>query len=100
MKSRTLHHLSSILICALTMSHTHAVVLRFEFKKLGKQDWYEDKTVILGDVGIIRGNGVQNVQRVCWNSLDTWMTSDIPSEARWRSLNWGVLKLVKPATTR
>jgi len=22
------------------------------------------------------------------------MTSDIPSEARWRSLNWGVLKLV------
>ena len=71
-----------------------ATVLRVEFKKLGKQDWHEDKTVILGDVGIIRGNGVQNVQRVCWNSLDTWMTSDIPSEARWRSLNWGVLKLV------
>lgn len=63
-------------------------------KTLGKQDWHEDKTVILGDLGIIRGNGVQNVQRVCWNSLDTWMTSDIPSEARWRSLNWGVLKLI------
>ena len=43
---------------------------------------------------IIRGNGVQNVQRLCWNSLDTWMTSDIPSEARWRSLNWGVIKLI------
>ena len=71
-----------------------ATVLRVEFKKLGKQDWHEDKTVILGDVGIIRGNGTQNVQRLCWNSLDTWMTSDIPSEARWRSLNWGVLKLV------
>ena len=69
-------------------------VLRVELKKLGKQDWHEDKTVILGDLGIIRGNGVQNVQRLCWNSLDTWMTSDIPSEARWRSLNWGVLKLV------
>ena len=76
------------------MSHTLAAVLRVEFKKLGKQDWHEDKTVILGDLGIIRGNGVQNVQRVCWNSLDTWMTSDIPSEARWRSLNWGVFKLV------
>ena len=63
---------------------------------LGKQDWHEDKTVILGDVGIIRGNGTQNVQRVCWNNLDTWMTSDIPTEARWRSLNWGVLKLVRP----
>ena len=76
------------------MSHTLATVLRVEFKKLGKQDWHEDKTVILGDLGIIRGNGTQNVQRLCWNSLDTWMTSDIPSEARWRSLNWGVLKLV------
>ena len=50
----------------------------------------------LGDLGIIRGNGGQNVQRACWNSLDTWMTSDIPSEARWRSINWGVLKLVRP----
>jgi len=71
-------------------------VLRVEFQKLGVQDWHEDKTVILGDLGIIRGNGGQNVQRACWNSLDTWMTSDIPSEARWRSINWGVLKLVRP----
>ena len=73
-----------------------ATVLRVEFRKLGKQDWHEDKTVILGDLGIIRGNGSQNVQRACWNSLDTWMTSDIPSEVRWRSINWGVLKLVRP----
>jgi len=73
-----------------------STVLRVEFQKLGKQDWHEDKTVILGDLGIIRGNGGQNVQRACWNSLDTWMTSDIPSEARWRSINWGVLKLVRP----
>ena len=43
-----------------------------------------------------RGNGGQNVQRACWNSLDSWMTSDIPSEARWRSINWGVLKLIRP----
>ena len=71
-----------------------ATVLRVDFKKPGKQEWHEDKTAILGDLGIIRGNGLQNVQRLCWNSLDTWMTSDIPSEARWRSLNWGVLKLV------
>jgi len=63
---------------------------------LGIQDWHHDKTVILGDVGYIRGNGGQNVQRACWNSLDTWMTSDIPTEARWRSINWGVLKLVRP----
>ena len=37
-KPRAPHHLSSILICALTMSLTLAVVLRVEFKKLGKQD--------------------------------------------------------------
>ena len=71
MKSRAQHHLSSIVAWALMMSHTLAAVLRVEFKKLGKQDWHEDKTAILGDLGIIRGNGVQNVQRVCWNSLDT-----------------------------
>jgi len=52
-----------------------ATVLRVEFQKLGKQEWHDDKTVILGDLGIIRGNGNQNVQRACWNSLDTWMTS-------------------------
>ena len=61
---------------------------------LGKQDWHMDKTMMLGDLGIIRGNGQQNVQRTCWNSLDTWMTSDVPSEVRWRSINWGALKLV------
>ena len=42
-----------------------ATVLRVEFQKLGKQDWQEDKTVILDDLGIIRGNGVQNVRRLC-----------------------------------
>ncbi len=65
MKSRTLHHLSSIVAWALTMSLTLATVLRVEFKDLGAQKWHEDKTVILGDLGIICGNGVQNVQRVC-----------------------------------
>ncbi len=62
-----------------------------EARKSGKK---HKGLVILGDLGIIRGNGGQNVQRLCWNSLDTWMTSDLPSEARWKSLNWGVFKLV------
>ena len=34
-KSRTLHHLSSIMICALTMSHTHAA----EPAKLPRASW-------------------------------------------------------------
>ena len=66
---------------------------------LGRQDWHYPPVLphafsILGDVGIIRGNGVQNVYRACWNNRDTWMTSDIPTEVRWRSLNFGVLRLV------
>jgi len=73
-----------------------STVMRVEFLKLGAQAWREDKTVILGDLGIIRGNCGQNMQRGSWNSLDTWMTSDIPTEVRWRSINWGVLKLVQP----
>ena len=49
---------------------------------------------MLGDLGIICGNGVQIVQRLSWNSLDTRMTGDTPTEARWRSLNSKVCKLL------
>ena len=71
---------------------------------VGRQDWHYPPTnphdySILGDVGIIRGNGVQNVYRACWNNKDTWMTSDIPTEVRWRSLNFGVLDFVPAAAT-
>ncbi len=45
---------------------------------------------ILGDLGILRGDGAQTTRRIYWNNLDTGLVSDIPSEARLRPSNWGV----------
>jgi hypothetical protein len=45
---------------------------------------------ILGDLGILRGDGVQTTRRIYWNNLDTGLVSDLPSEARLRPTNWGV----------
>lgn len=42
------------------------------------------------DVGILRGNGVQTLQRVYWSNRNTAIVSDIPSEARLQPENWGV----------
>lgn len=48
----------------------------------------------LGDIGILRGNGVQTLARDYWNNLDTALVSDIPSEARLAPSHWGVWKVV------
>jgi hypothetical protein len=70
-------------------------------EKLGLQDHHHDKgQLLIGDLGIIRGNGVQNLHRLYWNNLDTAMTSDTPTEARLKPLNWGVLRLVKTEMTK
>jgi hypothetical protein len=45
---------------------------------------------ILGDLGLLRGDGAQTTQRLYWNNFDTNLVSDIPSEARLRPGNWGV----------
>ena len=45
------------------------------------------------DLGLLRGNGAQTLQRVYWNNRDTAIVSDIPSEARLRPENWGWWKV-------
>jgi hypothetical protein len=45
---------------------------------------------ILGDLGILRGDGIQTTRRIYWNNLDTGLVSDLPSEARLCPTNWGV----------
>lgn len=45
---------------------------------------------ILGDLGILRGDGAQTTRRIYWNNLDTGLVSDLPSEARLRPSNWGI----------
>ncbi len=42
-----------------------------------------------GDVGILRGNGFQTLQRVYWRNKATGLVSDIPSEAELTPQLWG-----------
>ena len=44
---------------------------------------------IKADIGILRGNGVQTVQRVYWSNKATGITSDVPSEAELTPSLWG-----------
>jgi hypothetical protein len=44
---------------------------------------------IRADVGILRGNGTQTVQRVYWSNKATGITSDVPSEAEFSPNLWG-----------
>ena len=46
------------------------------------------------DIGLIRGDGSRNIQRLCWHNRDTLLVSDIPSEARFEPINWGLFRFV------
>jgi hypothetical protein len=52
----------------------------------------EPGSVIQGDVGVLRGNGFQTLQRVYWNNKATAITSDVPSEAALTPRLWGRLE--------
>lgn len=49
---------------------------------------------MLGDIGLLRGDGAQTIQRLYWNNQDTGLVSDVPGEARLRPGNWGYWKIV------
>lgn len=57
----------------------------------------EQESEILGDIGVLRGDGSQTIQRLYWNNLNTAIVSDIPSEARLQPINWGKWKIVADA---
>lgn len=42
-----------------------------------------------GDVGLLRGNGFQTLQRVYWSNKATGITADVPSEAMLTPNLWG-----------
>jgi hypothetical protein len=44
---------------------------------------------IKADIGILRGSGLQTVQRVYWSNKATGITSDVPSEAELTPNLWG-----------
>ena len=49
---------------------------------------------INGDVGILRGNGFQTVQRVYWANKASGITADVPSEAELTPRLWGRCEFV------
>jgi len=49
----------------------------------------EGAQTVRGDVGLLRGNGFQTLQRAYWHNKATGITSDIPSEAELRPDLWG-----------
>ena len=44
---------------------------------------------IKADIGVLRGNGVQTLQRVYWSNKATGITADVPSEAELTPNLWG-----------
>ncbi|MFZ2654388.1 MAG: hypothetical protein WAX69_05690 [Victivallales bacterium] len=46
---------------------------------------------IRGDIGILRGNGMQTTQRIYWHNKETGLISDVPGEAMLTPQMWGVL---------
>jgi len=53
-------------------------------------------TSIKGDIGILRGNGVQTIQRVYWSNKATAIVSDVPSEAELTPRVWGQWDFIAP----
>jgi len=51
-------------------------------------------TTLRGDLGLLRGDGLQTTQRVYWSNKASGLVSDIPSEAELTPQLWGTLKLV------
>ena len=49
---------------------------------------------IRGDIGILRGNGFQTVQRVYWSNKAGGITADVPSEAELTPWLWGMIEFV------
>jgi hypothetical protein len=53
-----------------------------------------------GDLGILRGNGFQTVQRVYWSNKASGIVADVPSEAELTPSLWGRLEFRDTPTTR
>lgn len=53
----------------------------------------EAGTIVRGDIGVLRGNGFQTLQRVYWRNKASGLVSDVPSEAELSPHLWGDWKL-------
>jgi hypothetical protein len=51
---------------------------------------------VRADVGVLRGNGFQTMQRVYWHNKATGLTSDLPGEAELTPHLWGTAEVRAP----
>src|SRR6185369_2607149 len=65
--------------------------LSIPLEKLGLKVQAGD--VIRADLGLLRGDGTQTLQRVYWCNKATGITADVPSEAELTPRLWGVWEL-------
>ncbi|MDB5299510.1 MAG: repeat containing protein [Phycisphaerales bacterium] len=56
----------------------------------------EPGQTLRGDVGVLRGDGFQTLQRVYWSNKATGITADVPSEAMLTPNLWGQFQFVAP----
>ncbi|PTX97416.1 hypothetical protein DB346_20690 [Verrucomicrobia bacterium LW23] len=47
------------------------------------------------DVGVLRGNGQETLQRAYWSNKASGLVSDIPSEAELIPALWGGMEIAK-----
>ena len=52
-----------------------------------------------GDVGLLRGNGFQTMQRVYWSNKATAIVADVPSEAMLTPQLWGTMLITDESTS-
>jgi hypothetical protein len=72
----------------VTMVSSNGVYeLAIPLKTLGFQP--EAGQVYRGDIGVLRGNGFQTLQRAYWFNKATGLVSDVPSEAELTPQLWG-----------
>ncbi len=57
-------------------------------------------TILLGDIGLLRGDGIRTTQRVYWSNKATGLVSDTPSEAELTPQLWGKVKFVVDSTNQ
>jgi len=50
---------------------------------------------IKGDIGVLRGDGKQTIQRVYWTNKATAIVSDVPTEAELTPSLWGTWEFGK-----
>lgn len=69
----------------------------FEFSiPLSVLDWQpQPGQRYAGDLGLLRGNGFETLQRIYWANKATAITSDVPSEAELTPARWGTLQVEK-----